>query len=173
MSKALLVIDIQEDFMGEDRNKKKCKYRDNQIKEFAKRVNREITKSKKEGDYIIYIKEELPNTVFFKLLRMFPLKNTDGANVLKDIKVESKNVFNKMFPNAFTNKDFVKFIKDKNITEVKLIGIDGCKCVYATAKGALKHNLKTYIVKDCIETLYPKKLEQCKGDLYQLGVRYL
>jgi len=52
--------------------------------------------------------------------------------------------------NAFKNNNLVKFIKDNAIDEVELLGVDGIRCVFRTAKGAMEIGLKVNLLSDSI-----------------------
>ena len=155
MGKALLVIDMQKDFLGKDRNKKKFNY-DN-IDELIENVNFAIESySKKEYD-IIYIAEVFPNNLFYKLVFGFGLKGTKGAEFMDEMNVITQNYFEKKLPSAFTNEDFVDFINMRKIDEVAICGIDEGGCVSATAKSAVKMGIKVEMIENAISTVMLKK----------------
>lgn len=171
MGKALLVIDMQKDFLGKDRNKKKFNY-DN-IDELIENVNFAIESySKKEYD-IIYIAEVFPNNLFYKLVFGFGLKGTKGAEFMDEMNVITQNYFEKKLPSAFTNEDFVDFINMRKIDEVAICGIDEGGCVSATAKSAVKMGIKVEMIENAISTVMLKKAIKYRMKLKSLGVNYV
>ena len=54
-----------------------------------------------------------------------------------------------------------------------LCGLDECGCVGATAKGAVKAGLKTYMLTDSIGRRFPdEKVQKLRKELRAMGVRY-
>jgi len=76
------------------------------------------------------------------------------------------------FGDAFSNPALKRYIREKGITEIEIAGIDSTKCAYLTAKGAVKHDLKTSMLIDAIDTIYPQDVEKCEKDLKSRGVIY-
>lgn len=64
MKKALLVIDIQNDFLWENRDKKKFPYKN--IDKLISNINYNIEKNIEEGNEIVYIAHVLDNTFISK-----------------------------------------------------------------------------------------------------------
>lgn len=171
MKKALLVIDAQEDFIGEQRNKKKFNYED--VDELVKNINDKITIYKKNKDEVIYIANVLPNNFFYNKFFPYGITGSKGAKFDKRIKIVSENYFEKQVGNAFKNNNLVKFIKENQISEVELIGVDGIGCVFKTAKGAMDVGLKVTILSDGVGTVNPEKFIKLSAKLKTLGVTYM
>lgn len=171
MKKALLVIDAQEDFIGDQRNKKKFNYEN--IDELVTNINENIRRYEKNNDEVIYIAQVLPNNLFYRKFFGFTISGSIGSKIDKRIKIASKNYFEKQFDNAFTNKNLLKFIMDKRINEVELVGVDGSGCVAKIAKGAIKAGLKVSILNDSIATITPEKFTKISIKLKQFGVAYI
>lgn len=171
MKKALLVIDAQEDFIGEQRNNKKFNYED--VDELVKNINDKITIYEKNKDEVIYIANVLPNNFFYNKFFPYGITGSKGAKFDKRIKIVSENYFEKQVGNAFKNNNLVKFIKEKQIGEVELIGVDGNYCVFKTAKGARKIGLKVSILSDSVGTVNHEKFIKISRKLKTLGVAYI
>ena len=171
MKKALLVIDAQEDFIGEQRNKKKFNYED--VDELVKNINDKITIYKKNKDEVIYIANVLPSNFLNKKFFPYGITGSKGARFDKRIKIVSENYFEKQVGNAFKNNNLVKFIKENQISEVELIGVDGTHCVFKTAKGAMDIGLKVTILSDSVGTINPEKFIKLNEKLKTLGVTYM
>ena len=55
-----------------------------------------------------------------------------------------------------------------------LCGLDECGCVGATAKGAVKRGIKTYMITDSIGSRFPEeKVNKMRATLRGLGVQYI
>ena len=171
MKKALLVIDMQNDYLWEGR-KKKFSYKD--VDRLVTNTNNQINKYNTDDCEIIYIAQIIPNVWWGRMFFGFSIKGTEGAKLYSKVNLISKNYFEKTFSDAFTNKEFVKFVTEKNINSVAICGIDEGGCVSATAKGALKHGLSVEILTNSIDTCYPiKKVEKLRQELKSSGARYI
>ena len=171
MKKALLVIDAQEDFIGEQRNKKKFNYED--VDELVKNINDIIRTYEQNMDEVIYIANVLPNNLFNIKFFGYGIAGSKGAKFDKRIKIVSENYFEKQVGNAFKNNNLVKFIKDNEISEVELVGVDGVGCVFRTAKGAIEMGLEVTIISDSVGTVNPEKFIKMSMKLKSLGVAYI
>jgi nicotinamidase-related amidase len=171
MKKALLVIDAQEDFIGEQRNKKKFNYED--LDELIKNINNKINIYEKNMDEVIYIANVLPSSFFYKKFFAYGITGSKGAKFDKRIKIVSENYFEKQVGNAFKNNNLVKFIKDNQINEVELVGVDGTRCVFRTAKGAIEIGLNVTILSECVGTINPDKFIKIREKLKSSGVAYI
>ena len=171
MKKALLVIDAQEDFIGEQRNKDKFDYED--IDELVKNINDKIRTYDQNMDEVIYIANILPNNFLNKKFFPYGTAGSKGAKFDRRIRIVSENYFEKQVGNAFKNNNLVKFIKDNEISEVELVGVDGIGCVFRTAKGAIDIGLKVAIVSDSVGTVNPEKFIKLSTKLKSVGVDYI
>jgi len=171
MRKALLVIDAQEDFIGEQRNKNKFNYDD--VDELVKNINDKIRTYEQNMDEVIYIANVLPNNLFNKKIFRYGIAGSKGVKFDKRIKIVSENYFEKQVGNAFKNNNLVKFVKDNEISDVELVGVDGVGCVFRTAKGAIEIGLKVTIVSDSVGTVNPEKFIKMSMKLKSFGVAYI
>lgn len=62
MKKALLIIDAQEDFIGEQRNKERFNFED--VDNLINNINKKIIFYQRNKDIVIYIASVLPNNFF-------------------------------------------------------------------------------------------------------------
>ena len=171
MKKALLVIDAQEDFIGEQRNKKKFNYDD--VDELVKNINNKINIYEKNKDEVIYIANVLPSNLINKKFFPYGITGSQGAKFDKRIKIVSENYFEKQVGNAFKNNNLVKFITDNKISHVELVGVDGNHCVFKTAKGAIEIGLNVTILSDGVGTINPDKYIKISEKLKSSGVVYI
>ncbi len=124
-TKALLVMDIQDGYVGA--------YSDAQA--FLARVNRVIDATKG------------------KVLTIYVLDN-GGGDLDERLHVVSRTRFTKTSSDAFTSLDLVRFLERKGIRDVTLVGLDAAHCVHDTAVGALQHGYRVHAVPDAVITRY-------------------
>ena len=168
--KALLVIDMQNDYLWEKR-KSKFAYDTANI---VKSVNDTIREYSRNGWEIIYILQIFPNIITNRWFIGFSISGTEGAELYKGIDMVSEYCFEKNFPDTFTSKPFREHIKKSGCTEFAICGIDECGCVGETAMGAVKAGFKVKMIKDAIGCRFSnEKLEKKRNKLISLGVEYI
>lgn len=153
----LLIIDMQEDYTGEKRNKKRFLY---DVEKLLGNVNHKIDLYSNLN--IVYIKNQ-----FF-----FESKDSE-KKLSKGMKVVSNQIYIKRNRNAFKNKEFANFLKKKNVTELEIIGIDGNYCVKATAIAALKLGYEVFLDEKCIGIANTKKYKKSRIKMKNKGIRFL
>lgn len=171
MKKALFVMDAQEDFIGEQRNKEKFDYDD--VDHLICNINERISFYEKNNDHVIYIVTVYPNNFFFNKFVKYGITGSMGSKIDRRIKIVSENYFEKQSSNAFSNKNLKKFIIDNNINEIELTGVNASCWVTKTAESAIKLKLKVNINKNCVQTAYPNRIEKILKKLEQSGVVYI
>ena len=166
-NKALLVIDMQNDYLW-DKRKAMFTY---DTDELTGNVNHAIDEYKGKGYDIIYIKH-----VLSKLLWGvgFSIRGTEGAELYDGLDVVSDLCFEKSHPDTFTSEAFRRLVNEKNYSEMVICGLDECGCVGATAKGAAKAGIRAYMLTDCIGRRFPEdKVNEMREDLGKIGVEYI
>ena len=167
MKKALLVIDMQNDYLWSKR-KEMFTYNTDEL---VKNVNEAIESYKNDGFDIIYIKHILPKIMWGV---GFSIKGTEGAEMYDGVRIVSDFCFEKNHSDTFTAKAFKEFVAEKNYEELVLCGLDECGCVGATAKGAVKAGIKVKMLTDCIGRRFPEnKVKAMRDELSSLGVEYI
>lgn len=169
MKKALLVIDMQNDYLWE---KRKSKFTYN-TEVLVSNVNKTIKKYKEECD-VIYVSHLIQNIITNRILFGYSIENTKGAELYSGLNIVSNLKFNKYFSNAYKSKKFYEHMKKSNYDEIILCGLDLCGCVYYTSLGALKENKKVYIVENATGCKFSKqRYEKIKNKLKKLGVTFI
>ncbi len=168
--KALVVIDMQNDYLWKER---KAMFSYN-TDELVGAVNRAAEAYKENGYDIIYIAQIFPNIITNKWIIGFSIKGTAGAELYSGLNVVSDLYFEKNLPDTYTSKPFREHMKTQGYSEVVLCGLDECGCVGATAKGAVKTGVKVYMLENCIGRRFPdEKVQKMRSELKQLGVEYI
>lgn len=169
--KALLVIDIQEDYTGTTA-KPPFPYKDSE--RVITVVNKTIEEASKKNIITIYIRQEFDGFFGKMLSRVVghgtAIKGKPGTEVDKRIKIVSNHCFSKPMPDAFSNSKFEDFLVKQQINELYLVGLDAAGCVYFTAKGALKRGYKVSIIKDGIALLAQNKWDNLLKKFKQDGI---
>ena len=167
IDKALLVIDMQNDYLWEKR-KPMFSYDTDKL---VGNVNQAISTYKEKGYDIIYIKHILPRIMWGV---GFSIKGTKGAELFPGINVVSNYIFEKNHSDAYTAKEFRQHMEKQGYKEVVLCGLDECGCVGATAKGATQTGVKVFMLTDCIGRRFPdKKIKKMRTALNVIGVQYI
>ena len=147
---ALLIIDIQNDFTGENA---KMPVDKNQAVEMILNLNKLIDKTDTSKTEIIYIGNEYSKWDILNIFRNFAsIKGTDGTKLDKRLQIVNKIYFPKSKMNAFSNPNLISYLKSKNIEEIFIGGLYADACIYGTAKGGIKEKLKVNILTDCVAT---------------------
>ncbi|MBZ4686853.1 MAG: nicotinamidase/pyrazinamidase [Clostridia bacterium] len=145
---ALLVIDMLEDFVGEDG----ILY----IGEISQKVTQAVAAVIKEAREreipVIYIcdRHREDDAEF----RMFPahcVENTLGAEILKDIAPQPKDyIIPKRRYSAFFGTDLDATLRELGVTELILVGVCTNICVLYTAADARMLNYEVTVIKDAV-----------------------
>jgi nicotinamidase-related amidase len=171
MNKALLVIDVQEDIIGENRCKKRFSYKNPEL--LIQNINNSIEDYRQKGYVIIYIAEVFPKMLLSKLFVRRLIRGTEGVKLVKGLNIVSDNYFEKIKSSAFSNKKLCQFIYEKHIDKVVLCGFDGALCVAATAKAAHKLGFKVNIIKNSVDAFNDNRAEKVKVKFKKLGIKYI
>lgn len=139
---ALVVIDLQNDITKN-------------YKEIIERVNQAIDWAVGEKMHIVYIKHNnlSAGTRTFK-------PDTNGANLVPELKIVSDNIFVKTKSNALTSEDFAAFIEEHSITEFFVAGADATACIKSTCFNMAKIGYIVHVLSDCITSYDKKKLPE-------------
>ena len=140
--KALVVIDIQNDITKN-------------YKGIIDNINNAIDWAVKNEIPVVYIRHYnlSDGTRTFK-------PNTRGAELVLDMKIVSKNIFEKSKGNALTSEEFANFIKKNEISEFYITGADAVACVKSTVFNLCKANYKVNVLSDCITSYDKRKIDE-------------
>ncbi len=148
--KALLVIDVQEDFTGTTA-KPPLPYKNSE--KIISRINEIVSAAEAKKYEIIYIKQEFAGAAVL-ISKLFvngtALKGSPGVEIDKRVKIVSKNIFPKSVGDAFSNPEFEKYLISNSVDELFLTGLDAEHCVHLTAKGALNRGYKVNVLTDAL-----------------------
>lgn len=168
--KALIVIDMQNDYLWEKR-KPMFSY---DTPALTGEVNRAVKEFSEKGWDVIYILQVFPNLPTNRWIIGFSIKGTEGAELYSGLEVVSDHVFEKNLPDSYTSKSFREFMHREGYTEAVLCGLDECGCVGATARGAVKSGIPVSIIASATGRRFPDaKVQKNRAKLKALGVRFI
>ena len=169
--KALLVIDVQEDYTGTTAQTP-FPYK-NAARAIAT-INQVIEKAHKNKMPVIYVKQEfdgLGGKILSKLLLGGTvIKGTPGAAIDKRVSLVTDFIFPKMRPDAFSNSDLHDFLNSHQVNELYLVGLDAEFCVYLTGKGAINRGYKVNIITDSVLLLAEDKWNDLLNKYRKVGI---
>jgi len=166
-TKALLVIDIQEDNTGRTA-RKPLPYKNSA--ELIDNVNVVINNCKEKDFVVIYIKHEIENNLFNKIVVGRLIKNTNGSEIDSKVNVISNYIYSKNKGDAFSNLKLGNLLKQKSINEVFIVGLDASACVLKTSIGAKTRGYKVIVIKDAIITMNMNKMTKLLNKYLEQGI---
>ena len=148
MSKALVIIDIQNDITKN--------YRD-----ILEKLNQAIERAAAKGMQVVYIRH---NNLSAGMRTFKP--DTRGAELVPELKIVSENIFVKTKSNALTSEAFAAFIEANGVDEFYLAGADATACVKSTSFNMAKAGYRVHVLSDCV-TSYDKSKISGMLEYYQ------
>ncbi len=125
-TQALFVIDIQSGYVG--------LYPKQAFNEFLTNVNNIIDKASSRGIPIIYIRQN------------------GGGDIYDEVHKKSSIEFEKTTQSAFTVDELNDYLKERNIKNIYIVGLDAAYCVSTTAHDSVHRGYKTVVIKDAVIT---------------------
>ena len=166
-----IVIDIQEDYTGTNA-KPPFPYKDSE--RLVNTINKLIVEASMKDVVIAFIRQEFdtPDTIEFskKYCGGTAIKGNPGTEFDKRINIISNYCFSKPLPDAFSNAGFEAFLREQQINELYLVGLDAEYCVYETAKGAIKRGYRVFIISDGIAMQAENKWDDLLKKYEQDGI---
>lgn len=154
--KLLLVIDMQEDYVGEFRNKKVYPY---DSKNLIKIINARISQYPSES--VIYITN-----------RFFWEKRREAKKLVDKLLIVSTSIFEKRKASCFSNEELIHYLQKIHATELELVGVDGNYCVGASALDGVKRGFQILVNESCVGIGNPKKYLKTRRKLEKSNVGF-
>jgi nicotinamidase-related amidase len=165
--KALLVMDVQKDFVGIDAKMPVAK---DEVDSMIANINGITARLQANGNIVIYIRNVFPRNDIANLFRNnAAVENTDGIAIDDRVKQLSDNVFDKAQPDAFSNKSFERFLIDNRINEITVTGVFADQCVYWTSVSALNRGYKVNFMKNGVAAAKAGDIEKAASALKDKG----
>lgn len=153
----LLVIDMQEQYLGKDRNRKIHPYNEDKL---INKINERIREYPR--DNVVYITH-----------RFFWEFNKKTKKLVSGLLIVSENIFEKKKASSFTNEKLCEFLIERNVTELELVGIDGNYCVASSAKEGKKKGFRILFNEAGIGVGNKNKFIKVKEELKNTGVEII
>lgn len=154
--KALLVIDMQEDYIGEKRDARRFPYHSEIL---IPRINQKISDFSRGNNFVVYVLNR-----FFYQSRKFVPQIVEGLQIVSD------KIFLKNRASCFSNSELIRFLSENHVTAVEMAGVDGNYCVAASARAGLKNGLSVVLNRRYVEAAKADRLEKTIGSLQKAGV---
>jgi nicotinamidase-related amidase len=169
--RALLIIDVQNDFTGEKARMPVDKGQANTMITNLNRLTDALDPAETE---VIYIGNEYEKWDLLNVFRNFAaLKGSEGAKLDQRLRKIGQAYFSKKRGNAFSNPELGAYLRKLGASDLFISGLKAEFCVYATVKAALKRHYKTTVLTDCIATTSEKKRQALIGKYRKLGANTL
>ncbi len=170
MKTALIVIDMQNDYLYE---KRKDIFAYNTA-ELTTTVNALIHQYAENDCDIIYIRHIIQNLPTNRLLFGYSIAGTEGAELFSGLDVVSEYCFDKLVGDALSNKKLRELIQQNGYEMLHLCGLDEYGCVTATALGAARRGIKAAIIRKGTATVFPeKKASKVQAKQNKAGIKYI
>jgi nicotinamidase-related amidase len=167
---ALIVIDMQNDYLTEKR-KPQFAYDTDRL---VSSVNELIHRYADNGSDVIYVRHIIQNLPTNRLLFGYSIAGTEGAELYGGLDIVSPYRFDKLLGDALTNRELLKLVNDKGYDSLHLCGLDEYGCVAATALGAARRGIRAEIIKSGTATALPaKKAAKKRTMLEKAGIKYI
>lgn len=167
MKKALLVIDMQNEMIGE----KHAPQFNYNAETLLQSVNEVIDVNK--SNMVVYIKHITKKNLINKFASFHTYEGTENAELVPSLHIISDYVLSKHKGNAFSNPQLRNLLNEHNIECVEVIGIDGGWCVSLTAIGAVKAGYRVIMNESAIGTIYHKRKEVFSKKLRNANVKFI
>lgn len=142
MSRALVVIDLQNDITGNYRG-------------IVSGVNTAIDWAVRKDIPVVYIRHNniTAGTRTFKA-------GSKGELLVPELKVVSEHIFVKTKASALTSEAFSAFIAERGIDEFYIAGADATACVKSTCYNMRKLGYTVHVISDCVTSYDLKKVDE-------------
>lgn len=142
--KALLVLDIQEGYSG---TAARQPVTIPPATGMIGTVNRLIDYAAASDMEVAYIRQVFGNNL---IVRMHGGRRRGRVIIDRRVKVINNNDFEKNRTDAFSSRQFERFLVDRHVDELYLVGVDAAYCVYYTALGGLNRGYRVTVVSDAV-----------------------
>jgi nicotinamidase/pyrazinamidase len=165
-SKALLIIDMLNDFILED-----APLRVPKIERIIEPIKREIEKARSEGYHVIYLCDSHEeNDREFEIFPRHAVKGTEGAKILEELKPEGTDIIvRKKTFSGFYNTNLDEILKKLEVEKIIVTGDVTNICILYTVADAVMRGYKVDVVKDAVAGINARDhkfaLEQMKNVL--------
>jgi nicotinamidase-related amidase len=168
---ALLVLDMQEDFLGE---KAKMPIKKEQIPVITAVVNGLIDEFERNGQQIIYIKSEFPKIALGNRIRhRAAIVGSPGTDIYKKIRISGDVIFPKKKPDAFSNPELEKYLVANQVNQLVITGVFADQCVLSTTLAALDRKYRIKFIRNGVGSLSNKAVNKACEKVKKRGAEVI
>lgn len=148
MGKALLVIDMLNDFVDE----KGVLYVGAAGRRIIENVKQRVNAARKAGDEVIFICDRhAPDDAEFDMFPPHCLAGEKGAEIIPELEPQTgERVIPKRRYSAFFGTDLDLTLREKGVTDLELVGVCTNICVFYTAAEARMLNYKVSVSREAV-----------------------
>jgi len=169
--KALLVIDMQIDYIGENA---RYPVENSQIDNLIGITNEIIDYSNQSNFAIIYLRRIFRKNDWQNIFNNYAaIEGTIGVEIDPRINIVSENIFDKYTASAFSNKDFKNYLIQNQINELYLCGVMAEQCVFETALDAFNYGYIVNYYANAVGSTSIKKIENAIRKLGNRGINII
>ena len=167
----LLVLDMQEDFLGENA---KMPIAREQIPAITTVINGLIDEFERNGQEIIYIKSEFPKIALGNRIRHHAaIKGSSGTNFYGKIRISGKSIFSKKKPDAFSNPEFEKYLAANQVRRLVITGVYADQCVLSTTLAALDRKYQVTFIRNGVGDRSEKEVNKACAKVEKRGAEVI
>jgi nicotinamidase-related amidase len=167
----LLVLDMQEDFLGENA---KMPIQREQIAALTAVVNGLIDEFERNGQEIIYIKSEFPKIALGNRIRHHAaIKGSPGTEIYGKIRISGTAVFSKKKPDAFSNPEFAGYLEAHQVKRLVVTGVYADQCVLSTTMSALDRKYQVTFVRNGVGARSEKDVDKACEKVKKRGAEVM
>jgi nicotinamidase-related amidase len=152
MNKAILIIDMLNDFFCEGRLKENRE-------QLCKNINALVAKARENKLKVIWVRQEFKEDLSDAFLAMRKrgiyktIEQTTGVKILEELQLadDDLEIVKKRY-SAFYNTDLDEILETNQIKLIILCGINSHACVRMTAIDAFQRDLEVIIASDCVDS---------------------
>lgn len=138
MKQGLLIVDVQNFFINKN----------------TQAVPKNIKRLIATNDFSVIVFSQFinqPDSSFIKYLNFTGCAKPPYSDIVNELKpwLKKDNVFTKCAFSVFTNPDFEKYLREKKVEELTVVGLDTDYCVLADCFNAFDRGYKVSVVADC------------------------
>jgi len=166
-STALLVIDMQVDFLSDEGRLPVDLAR---VFDLISSVNTAIASCQARGISVVHIGNEFPRFSVANVFRRFAaIQGTPGAALDPRVRRQGTRYFPKRKSDAFTNPELPALLSRMGIRTLLLAGVFAGGCVRATARGAIARGYHAVVLADCVASRSDRSTSRALQDMRAVG----
>ncbi len=166
MDRVLFIMNMQEYYVGRGRDREKYSF---DTERLIAGVKKRISEYKSEEVFAL-------NIVGKGLIQKsnVPKAGSPDADVVKDLKIDHKNIYERTKYDVFSSEKLVDFIRARNVKEIEFVGVDLGEDTAKSAQTATEDfKLHVYFNEACLVLMQPDKTKKIRDKLKKTRVTYM